>query len=414
MGNLLLSFLLLLVAIPAHAQTNESVQTRIEESNAQIAKLQKEIEQLTGELNATSQQKQTLQNTVTGFNLNIQKTTKSISLTNTEIGKKDKEIHTLSGNISTTASKMDLVRGQIAGSLRQLDMLDQEPVALVLFGGGTLSSFFDQATSLAALRQALHDKSLELSDLKGNLTVSKSSAEQKRADLANLQRQLAQQQKTLAIARDEQNTLLQQTKSKEANYQTLIAQKKAEQAVFEAELYRLAASLGTADTSAAPSPSRGILNWPLGSVTITQQFGGTVDARRLYTSGTHNGVDFRASIGTPVRAALGGTVQEINQGAVKNCQYGKWALVKHDNGLTTLYAHLSSIAVVKGQRVATGETLGYSGDTGYATGPHLHFTVYASSAVQFKNYTCNSGYTAYIPYAAPNAYLDPMSYLPGL
>lgn len=91
MGNLLLSFLLLLVAIPAHAQTNESVQTRIEESNAQIAKLQKEIEQLTGELNATSQQKQTLQNTVTGFNLNIQKTTKSISLTNTEIGKKIKK-----------------------------------------------------------------------------------------------------------------------------------------------------------------------------------------------------------------------------------------------------------------------------------------------------------------------------------
>lgn len=406
-----LSFILFFVPV-AHAQSNDAIQAQIDQSNAQITKLQKEIEQLTGELNATSQQKQTLQNTVAGFNLNIQKTSKSINLTNTEIGKKDKEINTLSGNISTTANKMDLVRGQIAGSLRQLDMLDQEPMALVLFGGGTLSSFFDQATALSALRQALHDKSLELSDLKGNLTISKTSAEQKRADLARLKQELAQQQKTLAIARDEQNTLLQQTKSKEANYQALIAQKKAEQAAFEAELYRLAASLGTADTSAAPNPSRGILNWPLASVTVTQQFGSTVDSRRLYTSGTHNGVDFRASIGTPVKAALGGIVQEINQGAVKNCQYGKWVLVQHANGLTTLYAHLSNIAVAKGQRVSTGDVVGYSGDTGYATGPHLHFTVYASSAVQFKNYTCNSGYTAYIPYAAPNAYLDPLSYLP--
>lgn len=413
MLNLVLSLLLSITPV-AYAQTNGSIQAQIDQSSAQISKLQKEIAQLTGELNATSQQKQTLQTTVANYNLNIQKTTKTISLTNTQISKKDSEIHTLSGTISTTADTIGTVKTGVSETLRQLAVLDDQPAALVLFGGGTLSSFFDEATSLEALRLELKDKVLELSDLKETLTTSKDVAESKRDELADLKQRLAQQQQTLAIARDEQNKLLQQTKNKEANYQALIAQKKAEQAAFEAELYRLAASLGTADTSAAPSPSRGLLNWPLSGVAITQQFGSTIDSRRLYTSGTHNGVDFRASIGTPVRASSIGTVQEINQGAVKNCQYGKWVLIRHNNGLTTLYAHLSSIAVVKGQQVNTGDTIGYSGDTGYATGPHLHFTVYVSSAVQFKNYTCNSGYTAYIPYAAPNAYLDPMSYLPAL
>ena len=109
---------------------------------------------------------------------------------------------------------------------------------------------------------------------------------------------------------------------------------------------------------------------------------------------------------------MGGTVVDVNQGVAPMCQYGKWVLVKHPNGLTSLYAHLSSISVSKGQAVAQGQTLGLSGNTGYATGPHLHLTLYISSAVTFKNYTCNSGAVAYIPIAPLNAYLNPFSYLP--
>jgi murein DD-endopeptidase MepM/ murein hydrolase activator NlpD len=116
----------------------------------------------------------------------------------------------------------------------------------------------------------------------------------------------------------------------------------------------------------------------------------------------------------PVKAALAGTVLEVNHGAVKYCQYGKWVLVRHGNGLTTLYAHLSEINVQKGAAVSTGQTIGRSGDSGYALGPHLHFTVYASSDVSLKQYTCKSGYTVTIPIAPVNAYLNPLSYLPAL
>ncbi|MEK9183687.1 MAG: M23 family metallopeptidase, partial [Patescibacteria group bacterium] len=111
---------------------------------------------------------------------------------------------------------------------------------------------------------------------------------------------------------------------------------------------------------------------------------------------------------------LSGVVEDIgNTDTIKGCySYGKWALIRHSNGLSTLYAHLSLIKVKKGQNVAMGETVGYSGSTGYATGPHLHFTVYATQGVKvikFENsVNCRN---AVIPVADKKAYLNPLSYL---
>ena len=57
--------------------------------------------------------------------------------------------------------------------------------------------------------------------------------------------------------------------------------------------------------------------------------------------------------------------------------YGKVVVINHTNNLTTLYGHLSRYIVAKGDIVQKGQVIGYSGKTGYATGPHLHFTVFA-------------------------------------
>jgi murein DD-endopeptidase MepM/ murein hydrolase activator NlpD len=405
--------LLLLITPIAHAQTGGDVQSQIDSNTAQITQLKDEIAKLQKQLDATSKQKLTLQNAVGALDLNIKKITTQVSLTNTQITQKDREINRLSGGIATTTTTIGTARLEIADTLRGLNQNDAEPFSLQLFTGGTLSDFFNDVVALGTLRDDLQNRVEDLSDLKNTLVESKNTAQTARAQLAALQAQLAQQKQSLAIARQSQNDLLTQTKNQESSYQSLLAQKKAEEAAFEAELVRLAKSLGTADTTSAPSPLRGILHWPLDSVVITQYFGNTQFAQSgAYNGNGHNGIDFRAPIGTPVRSVLSGTVQEVNQGAVKNCQYGKWVLVRHDNGLTSLYAHLSSIAVTKGARVSTGSVVGYSGDTGYATGPHLHLTLYVSSAVSFKTYTCNSGKTAYIPISPLNAYLNPLSYLP--
>lgn len=94
------------------------------------------------------------------------------------------------------------------------------------------------------------------------------------------------------------------------------------------------------------------------------------------TQGIHgyNGVDFGASIGTPVRAAAGGRVITSRVGGW-NGGYGNFVVVEHANGTQTLYAHLSRNSVWQGQSVVQGQVIGYSGNTGRSTGPHLHFEV---------------------------------------
>ena len=127
-------------------------------------------------------------------------------------------------------------------------------------------------------------------------------------------------------------------------------------------------------------------------VSITQRFGDTDFARSgAYNGKGHNGLDFRASVGTPIKSSLSGeVVSAIDNENVYGCGYGRWVMIRHDNGLNTLYAHLSVISVSEGQLVQTGQIIGYSGQTGYATGPHLHFGLFVSEAVKITTFRCKS------------------------
>jgi murein DD-endopeptidase MepM/ murein hydrolase activator NlpD len=85
----------------------------------------------------------------------------------------------------------------------------------------------------------------------------------------------------------------------------------------------------------------------------------------------HTGIDIGASQGTAIRAAMEGSVSATGYSAVS----GNYVVLAHHSGYSTMYAHLSSIAVRTGQRVSTSTIIGAVGSTGYSTGPHLHFTV---------------------------------------
>jgi murein DD-endopeptidase MepM/ murein hydrolase activator NlpD len=155
----------------------------------------------------------------------------------------------------------------------------------------------------------------------------------------------------------------------------------------------------------------------LGKVIITQYFGNTEFATKnaqIYNGKGHTGVDFGASVGTPVKAAMDGIVTGVgNTDLVRTCySYGKWIFIKHPNGLSTLYAHLSNQTVQDGQTVSTGQTIGYSGNTGYSTGPHLHFGVYATQGVRVTSFDNSINCKGVVlPLADPKAYLNPLSFL---
>lgn len=85
----------------------------------------------------------------------------------------------------------------------------------------------------------------------------------------------------------------------------------------------------------------------------------------------HSGVDIDAPYGTPVRAAGDGLVTGADLGA----GYGRSVVLNHGHDVRTLYGHLSAVAVVPGQHVTRGQVIGYVGQSGRATGPHLHYEV---------------------------------------
>ena len=119
----------------------------------------------------------------------------------------------------------------------------------------------------------------------------------------------------------------------------------------------------------------GRLQWPLpveGAVTSPQGY--RTDPITGETS-YHSGTDIAVPEGTPILAAADGTVIIANALDSWGGSYGYYVKLDHGGGLTTLYAHCSSICVTAGQQVKAGEVIAYVGQTGRATGPHLHFEV---------------------------------------
>lgn len=111
--------------------------------------------------------------------------------------------------------------------------------------------------------------------------------------------------------------------------------------------------------------------WPLDSILVTSAFG----PRRHPITGTHDahvGVDFRATIGTPVRSIAAGTVTW----STRDTTGAEWIEVDHGDGIRSRYVHLDYRAVRVGQKVAAGQVIAASGMTGRAVGPHLHFEIF--------------------------------------
>jgi len=118
------------------------------------------------------------------------------------------------------------------------------------------------------------------------------------------------------------------------------------------------------------------LMWPVpGCSIITSRFG----YRTSPTAGAstyHGGLDIGAGEGASIVAAQSGTVILASY----NGGYGNCVMINHGNGIVTLYGHMSSIAVGYGANVSQGQTIGYVGSTGVATGPHCHFEIRVNGA----------------------------------
>jgi len=171
---------------------------------------------------------------------------------------------------------------------------------------------------------------------------------------------LAAERDRLAAVRSLEEGSLASTRETRAEFVAEAESLAAESAALAAQIR---AAQDRAGSTGGGQPSAAGLIWP-GDGVVTSGFG-------MRWGRMHEGIDIGCAYGAPNRAAAAGTV--IYAGWMSG--YGNLVVIDHGNGLSTAYAHASSLAVSVGQSVAQGQTVSYVGSTGHSTGPHLHFEV---------------------------------------
>lgn len=394
------------------------IKNKIDTKSNEIKKLQDEIKAYEASLDKTSAQAASLNKELNSLLLAKKKLETDLKLTQKNLEVTSSVINGIQSKIQDTEKEIDYKKLTISNSLRNIRFVEDISPIENLLASRSLVEMSDYIEQAERINTSISEQIRNLQDLESNLSDQKTTQEQKKGELKKLQTNLSGQQKAVSDTAKEKDKLLTVTKNQESNYKKILEEKIKLRAQFESELYDYESQLKIAiDPSKLPSVKRGVLSWPLEKVRITQLFGKTSSSGRLYSSGTHNGIDLGASDGTKVMAALSGKVQATGNTDLKtNCySYGKWVLIKHANGLSTLYGHLSSISVDPGDSIDTGDIIGYSGHTGYVTGPHLHFTVLATEGVRvmpIPTATNCKGVT--IPIGDPKAFLDPLLYLPNV
>ncbi len=404
------------VAIAQTATTTEVLKTKIDERNNQIKQLEEEIKIYNKEVETASKQAQTLQSTLKTLDLTKKKITTDISLTENKITKTTLTIEQLDQEIDVAKEKIDVNKQAIRDALKNRQYLDGTNFISMVLAKRSLGDIWGDVDDIEQVREAIRVKTIELDSLKNNMEYKQGDLKGEKTNLITLKQDLSGKKQAVEYTVQEKATILTQTKNKEQTYKELLKTKQQQKEQFEKELFEYESQLKyLIDPNSYPKGKTGILSWPLDNVFVTQKFGRTVGAQKLYTSGSHNGVDFRAPVGTKVKNVLDGEV--VGQGDTdlyRGCySFGRWVMVKHDNGLSTIYGHLSVISTQMGQKIKTGETIGFSGNTGYSTGPHLHISVYATQGVRIEKYVNSRGCKeATLPLADIKAYLDPLAYFP--
>lgn len=391
------------------AAADDNLKNQIENKNKELVEIEQKIKETQSNLQETATQSRSIEGDIGRLNKNIGQLNLGIKSAEISLSKLGLEINSIDRDIMIIEEDIADKNSSLKDILREIQFQDNESVLLTLLKSRNLSESIDSMQTLLELNNQLQVESNNLKILRDDLNGKRTDRTTKKSEV-ELQNQNFKYRK--AIVEDqtqERQRLLSLTRQQAGEYSRELSALEEQRAEIEKEIEdierRLSAEL---DRSTLPTGQIGLPLRLSGLISkfITQGYGRTAFAGRAYKSGFHNGLDFGTPSGTPIFSSEEGTVTAVGD-QDRFCYrgaYGKFIVVKHD-GLTTLYAHLSRPLVSVGQKVNRGDLIGYSGNTGYSTGPHIHFTVYASQTF----YMGTSRYCGPMPYGAP---LNPLDYLP--
>ena len=360
---------------------------QIEERQSEIKQLEEQVKNARQNMEGARKKEKTLQNQISLLESEIDDISLNIRMNELRIAETSLKINALEFEIINRRSEIDGQKNYLAGILRTIHEADDETFLEVILKNDDFSDFFNQAQYIENLEKEISLKLEKIKSLKDKLEAEKKDADAKRKYLNDLKNELSGQKGAMVDQQDEKEYLLKKTKSQEKSYQKMLSELEERQKEIQSEIFELEDKLRFAiDKASIPAPRSGVLEWPTEGI-LSQGYGSTSKTGFINDSYKfHNGIDIAASYGTPIFAAQDGVIAATGN-SDKYCYkgaYGKWITAKHSNGLTTLYAHFSSQSVSAGQAVKKGDLLGYMGSSGFSTGPHLHFTVYATNTFLVK------------------------------
>jgi murein DD-endopeptidase MepM/ murein hydrolase activator NlpD len=326
--------------------------------NDQIEKNNQELEVLQNRIDHNTAEKQSLQGEINVLNENITELQMAINKLDANIADIEAEIRTVEAKIADIQAEIDVVA----------DAATEQAVALYKNGGvktvealleaQTISELNDRLEMMGVAAEENTDALIDYSRLKAEiqavnrvLFTKRDELDKRLADQTKLQNQLAASKAELDTKLAAVSEKLVQDKSHEADLL-------AENAELKATILQAQAPPGVTITG----PSVAGYIWPLNNA-VTSGYGPRWGRM-------HTGIDIDGTTGEPIVASKSGTV--IQAGSMSG--YGNAVVIDHGGGVSTLYAHMSSIAV-SGGSISQGQHVGNVGCTGSCTGDHLHFEV---------------------------------------
>ena len=374
------------------ATSEDDLQEQIEAKQKEVGKINEEIAQTQGQISNLQGTAKTLQGAIGQIDTGIKQATLGIQSSEVNIEKLTLEIESLGYKVDEVGEEVQRKQSQVADLLRTVQRRDKYGFLTSILGSDTLAQGLAEFNALKALQDNISKEAVNLShlqeDLKGTIDVSSDKKSQLEVEVINLESRKV----ILDDQRGQKAELLTQTKNQEGVYQNLLGDLEAQQQALLDEISDIESQLSkNFDRSSVPTHQSGYLAWPVTSSgqktgVITQNYGETAYSSRFYKGRPHNGMDIGAPTGTEVRAGADGTVVRVDYNGLYY-QYGRYVLIDHGNGLSTLYAHLSGATAKAGDTVKKGSLIGYVGNTGFATGPHLHFGLYATPSAGWRTST---------------------------
>ena len=223
----------------------------------------------------------------------------------------------------------------------------------------------DIVTRVRELKEEVEAELAQLEALEARIEAAVTEIIARRDELAAARDELTAKRAELQGVRDQRSAQLAEVRQTQVNLEGNLSSLKREQAQIQAELE--AAQEAEDAAAAAPTPAGPVQEGSGGLIypaegAFTSPFG-------MRWGRPHEGVDIAAPEGTPIRAAASGTVASAGPSG----GYGNYTCIQHSGGLSTCYAHQSSIAVSTGESVSQGDVIGTVGNTGSSFGAHLHF-----------------------------------------